>query len=250
MDRAERANEKYIQLFGEAPQEISKDPDFMNILQRFIFGEVFYEGEMEDKLRELLTISVLTTNQTFPQLKAHTKGALHTGASAEEIKETVYQCAPYIGFAKVLNALEVVNEVFESENIPLPLASQSTTTEQTRMEKGLAVQKSIFGEDITKAYENAPDNQVIIQEYLSAMCFGDFYTRTALDIKTRELITFCVLVALGGCENQIKAHIKGNLSVGNQKQTLLTALIHCILYMGFPRTLNALACINEVLADA
>ncbi len=29
------------------------------------------------------------------------------------IKEAIYQCAPYIGFPKVIDALSVVNEVFE-----------------------------------------------------------------------------------------------------------------------------------------
>ena len=169
----------------------------------------------------------------------------------EEIKETLYQCAPYIGLEKVQCALEEVNQAFERAGICNSAQKQGTVTEETRFEKGLAVQQEIFGkENINAMRSAAPQELKHIQEYLSAYCFGDFYTRTALDIKTRELITFCVLVALGGCENQIKAHIKGNLSVGNQKQTLLTALIHCILYVGFPRTLNALACINEVLADA
>ena len=49
-----------------------------------------------------------------------------------------------------------------------------------------------------------------IQDALSAMCFGDFYTRGALDVKTRELITLCVLAALGGCENQLRSHVQGS----------------------------------------
>ena len=49
----------------------------MNILQRFIFGEVFYIGNLDDKTRELITITVLATNETLPQLKAHTNAALN-----------------------------------------------------------------------------------------------------------------------------------------------------------------------------
>lgn len=51
------------------------------------------------------------------------------------------------------------------------------------------------------------------------------------------------------CEPQVKAHVGGNAAVGNRKETLLAALTVCLPYIGFPRTLNALACINEVLPE-
>ncbi|MDF1998785.1 carboxymuconolactone decarboxylase family protein [Peribacillus frigoritolerans] len=97
--------------------------------------------------------------------------------------------------------------------------------------------------------ENAPSNQKHIQEYLSAFCFGDFYTRGGLDLKTRELLTLCIISALGGAEGQVKAHVQGNKNVGNDKETLITAITHCLPYMGFPRTLNALACVNEIIPE-
>lgn len=69
-----------------------------------------------------------------------------------------------------------------------------------RLEKGIAVQSDIFGKDhIEKMRQNAPQELRHIQDYLSANCFGDYYTRTGLDIPTRELLTFTVLVAMGGC---------------------------------------------------
>ena len=84
---------------------------------------------------------------------------------------------------------------------------------------------------------------------MSAFCFGDVYTRKCLDIKTRELLTLCILSALGGCESQVKSHVFGNLNVGNDKATMLVAITHCLPYMGFPRTLNAISCINEVIPE-
>ena len=61
----------------------------------------------------------------------------------------------------------------------------------------------------------------------------------------RELITFTAICSIGGCEPQAKAHAKANLGVGNTKQTLIEAITTCLPYIGYPRTLNALACINE-----
>ncbi|MGG1400369.1 carboxymuconolactone decarboxylase family protein [Bacillus salipaludis] len=250
MDRIEKSKEKYKQLFGNGmPAASATDPDFQDILSRFIFGEVFYQGNLNDKQRELITLVVLTTNQTLPQLKAHVVAALNVGLTPVEIKEAVYQCAPYIGFPKTLNAINEVNEVFKAKNIVLPIESKKTVDEDDRFEKGLSVQVKIFGEVIANMREIAPANQKHMQDYLSAFCFGDFYTREGLDLKTRELLTLCIVSSLGGAEGQVEAHVQGNENVGNDKETLITAITHCLPYMGFPRTLNALTCINEIIPE-
>ncbi|MBG9472155.1 carboxymuconolactone decarboxylase family protein [Priestia megaterium] len=250
MKRIEKSKEKFRQLFGDGvPATYTTDPDFQDILSHFIFGEVFYQGNLDDKQRELITLVVLATNQTLPQLKAHVNAALNVGLTPVEIKEAVYQCAPYIGFPKTLNAINEVNEVFKAKNIALPIESQKTVDEDNRFQKGLAAQVEIFGDVIKQMQESAPSNQKHMQEYLSAFCFGDFYTRGGLDLKTRELLTFCIISALGGAEGQVKAHVQGNKNVGNDKETLITAITHCLPYMGFPRTLNALACVNEIIPE-
>ncbi|WP_336787969.1 carboxymuconolactone decarboxylase family protein [Paenibacillus sp. MMO-177] len=250
MNRVEKSKETYMQLFGETvPAAYSTDPDFQDILSRFIFGEVFHQGHLDHKTRELITLVVLATNQTLPQLKAHVHAALNVGLTPVEIKEAVYQCAPYLGFPKTLNAVAEINEVFHARDIALPLEGQSRVTEETRFDKGLAAQTELFGDVIAKMRESAPAGQQHIQDYLSSFCFGDFYTRGGLDLKTRELLTFCILSALGGAESQVKAHVRGNVNVGNDKETLIAAVTHCLPYMGFPRTLNALACINEIVPE-
>ncbi|MBU8589874.1 carboxymuconolactone decarboxylase family protein [Priestia megaterium] len=248
MNRIEKSEEKFKQLFGEGvPGTHATDPDFQDILSYFIFGEVFYQGNLDDKQRELITLVVLATNQTLPQLKACVSAALNVGLTPVEIKEAVYQCAPYIGFPKTLNAINEVNEVFKAKNIALPVESQKTVDEDNRFQKGLATQGEIFRDGIKKMQESAPLNQKHMQEFLSAFCFGDFYTRNGLDLKTRELLTLCIISALGGAEGQVKAHVQGNINVGNDKETLITAITHCLPYMGFPRTLNILACVNEII---
>lgn len=246
MDRIERSEEKYRQLFGQDTLAVAAtDPEFWDILQRFVFGEVFYDGPLDDRKRELITLVVLTTNQNLPQLRVHVGAALQTGLAPEAIREAVYQCAPYLGFPKVLNAVAEMNEAFRTRGIELPLAPQARVEEGDRFEKGLAVQMEIFGDAIRKSLDEAPAEQKPIREYLSAFCFGDFYTRGGLELKTRELLTFCIVSALGGAESQVRAHVRGNLRMGNSRETLMAALTHCLPYMGFPRTLNALACVTE-----
>ncbi|WP_407345657.1 carboxymuconolactone decarboxylase family protein [Pengzhenrongella phosphoraccumulans] len=85
-----------------------------------------------------------------------------------------------------------------------------------------------------------------LQRYLSANCFGDHYTRTGLDLRTRELLTFAMLVSLGGCEPQVAGHIAANLRVGNGRARLIDVLTQLLPYIGYPRTLNGLRAIDDV----
>lgn len=250
MDRVKRSEEKIKALFADIDHSAATtDPDFLEIQNRFIYGDVAYQGTLSDKMRELITLVVLTTSQTLEPVAEHVRAALNVEVSPVEIKEALYQCAPYIGFPKTAESLARVNVVFREKNISLPVESQKQVTEETRFEKGLMVQKSIFGDIIDQMHKNAPENLKHIQNYLSAFCFGDIYTRSGLDLPTREILTLCILITLGGCESQVKAHINGNLSVGNSRETLISVISQCVPYIGFPRTLNALSCLNEVIPD-
>lgn len=244
--RSERAQHKYHELFGPTSLQDATDPELMAIMDRFIFGEVFYTGNLDDKTRELVTITVLTTNQTLPQLKEHTNAALNIGVSPIEIREVVYQCAPFIGFPKVLNALDSINSVFKSRGIKLPLDNKGTVQENERLEKGREKQFPLYGDGMKKYMANLPGELgTTIPDMLTVSCFGDFYTREGLDIKTRELMIYCVLTALGGTERQMASHVLGNLKVGNSKETLISAMVQCYPYIGFPRISNAINIIKE-----
>ncbi len=250
MNRTEKAAETMRALYGEARNGLAaSDPEFAAIKERLIYGEVYAEKKLSAKLRELVILVVAATNQTMNEVRRHAAAALAAGVKPEEIREAVYHCAPYIGLGKAENAVNAVDEVFAEKDIALPLASGQTVTEESRLADGIAAQKSIFGEHIDAMRAAAPENQKNIQDYLSAYCFGDFYTRRFLTIPERELLTFAILAAQGGCEPQVRAHVGGNAAVGNGKETLLAALTVCLPYIGFPRTLNALGCVNEVLPE-
>lgn len=250
MDRIENCKQKFAELFGGKPTENEgNDPEFMRILQRFIFGEVCYEGSLDNRMRELVTITVLTVNQTLPQLKAHTVACLNTGLTPQEIREAVYQCAPFIGFSKTLNAIAVMDEVFKERGIALPLGSGETITEADRYERGLALQAPIYGTEISERYGWLPAGFAeAVPRYLTELCFSDFMTRKFLDGKTRELLTVVMLAAMGGAEVQVRSHAEGALKAGNTKEEVVCALVHAMPYMGIPRLFNALNCSKDVLS--
>jgi 4-carboxymuconolactone decarboxylase len=246
-NRVERAEKKYQELFGAKPDlSESNDPELMRMLQRLIFGETFYIGNLDDKTRELITITVLTTDQTLPQLKAHTNAALNIGVTPIQIRESIYQLGPFIGYPKVLNAVNIINEVFESRGIDLPLEDQSTIDEDQRFEKGREKQYPLYGDQMKEYMSDLPEEFAeAIPRILTESLFGDYYTREGLELQTRELLIFCALAALGGTERQMASHAIGNLKVGNDKETLLSAMVQIYPYVGFPRVSNAIAIIKE-----
>ncbi len=251
MNRIERSKRTYEKLFNQVQSVAGyDDPELMTILQRFIFGEVFYIGNLSDTTRELITITALATNQTLPQLKVHTGAALNIGVDPVTIREVIYQLAPFIGYPKVLNALDTINSVFKSRNIQLPLQNEATTTEEQRFERGKEMQYPLYGDGMKQNMKDLPGVFAeAIPRLLTETCFGDFYTRNGLDLKTRELMIFAALVTLGGTERQLASHAVGNLKVGNDNETLFSALVQLYPYIGFPRIANAIYTISNVKID-
>ena len=225
------------------------DPELIEMFDNFAFDEVISYGNLDTRTRVMVILASMIASQTLSEYKVMLGAALNVGVTPVEIKEIVYQSVPYVGIAKVFDFIHATNEVLQSRGIQLPLEGQSTTSQETRYEKGLEVQKQIFGEMIDKMYNDSPKDQLHIQKYLSANCFGDYYTRSGIDMKTRELLTFAMLISLGGAETQVKGHIQGNANVGSDKQTLLSVVTQLLPYIGYPRTLNAIKCLNEVLPE-
>jgi 4-carboxymuconolactone decarboxylase len=84
-----------------------------------------------------------------------------------------------------------------------------------------------------------------VPRLLIEFCFGDFYTRSGLDLARRELLVLCLLATLG-LEMQLRGHALGNLKAGNSTETMLTAMVHCLPFIGFPYALNAIRVIKNL----
>ncbi len=238
-------------VFSEGiPVDGAKNPELFEIFDNFVLGEVLGHGGLDARTRLMCILASNVASQGRAAFRATLDAALGAGVTPVEVKEVLYQAVPYVGMAKVADFIGAANDVLEARGVGLPLEGQSTTTPADRFEKGLAVQRSIFGAGhIDAMREAAPENQKHIQQYLSDNCFGDFLTRGVLDVKTRELVTFSLLVSLGGCEPQVKGHIAGNANLGNDKAVLLAVVTQLLPYIGYPRTLNAIGCLNEVLPE-
>ncbi|HVM70664.1 MAG TPA: carboxymuconolactone decarboxylase family protein [Anaerolineales bacterium] len=248
---SETARKNHEELFPKRKSTLAvTDPELIDVFDNFAFDEVLAYGNLDTRTRLMVILASMIASQALGEYKVMLGGALNVGVTPVEVKEIVYQAVPYVGMAKVFDFIHATNEILESRGVQLPLEGQSTTTPETRFENGFALQKAMIGaERIDQMYADSPANQIHIQEYLSANCFGDYVIRNGVDVKTRELLTVSMLLSLGGCEPQLKGHIQTNVNVGNDKQTLLSVVTQLLPYVGYPRTLNAIRCINEVLPE-
>jgi 4-carboxymuconolactone decarboxylase len=248
MALSEGARRNHDELF---PDHVSTlrvtDPEFIEYFDNFAFDEVLRYGSLDTKTRLMVQLASMIACQALSEYRVMLGAALTVGVTPVEVKEIVYQAVPYVGMAKVFDFIHSTNDVLADHGIQLPLEGQSTTTPETREEKGLVVEKQIVGADVVDhLYASASADEIHFQHLLSANCFGDHYTRTGIDVRTRELLTFAMLVSLGGCEPQARGHVAANLNAGNDRGVLLSVITQLLPFIGYPRTLNALRVISEV----
>ena len=218
------------------------DAEFMEIFEQFAFDEVVHEEgqELDDQTRYMAILATLIGCQGKEAFRMMLPKAFDAGVTSVMVKEVIYQSVDYVGFGRMLPFLEITNEVLLEKGIPLPVEKRATTNSDNRLEKGAQAQADIFGEQMKEAWKSGHINR-----WLAANCFGDYYTREGLDLAQREMITFCFLMAQGGCEPQLTAHAKGNMNLGNDKEFLMRVVSQCLPYIGYPRSLNAISCVNK-----
>ncbi|HJD26044.1 MAG TPA: carboxymuconolactone decarboxylase family protein [Candidatus Blautia intestinipullorum] len=222
------------------------DPEFAERFEHFAFEEVVHEkGQTLDEVtRHMAVLAALLGCQGVDAFRLEVPRALDAGVTPVMVKEIVYQAVDYLGIGRVLPFLDAVNDILTDHGISLPLEGQATTTMEDRLEKGAQAQADIFGSHMKEAWKTGHINR-----WLASNCFGDYYTRKGLDLKQREMITFCFLSAQGGCEPQLTAHAKGNMNLGNDKEFLTKVVSQCLPYIGYPRSLNAINCINKAAGE-
>jgi 4-carboxymuconolactone decarboxylase len=258
------AEEYHTRMFPDYQSDFKRtDPEFIERFDNFAFDEVIKQtsDKLDDHTRFICYLATLLGCQGIDEYRALLPAALNMGVTPVEVKEIVYQATAYLGIGRVFPFLKATNEIFDQRGIALPLSPQAQTTQENRREAGTQAQVDCFGEGMRDFWKSGPEDSRHINLWLADNCFGDYYTRTGLDMKSdsqsniahhpmamRELITFCFLAAQGSCEPQLKGHINGNYHVGNDKDFLIAVISSNLPFIGYPRTLNALNCIREVEA--
>lgn len=248
MEQSQAAT-RYLDEMGPGPRDslARTDPEFTARLNTFAFDEVVNEPSAELPARErfLAILAALMGCQGVGEFIFMVTGALNFGVTPVEVKEVVYQGTAYLGMGRALPFVRAVNEVLAERGVNLPLPGQETTTAETRLAAGNDVQVRYFGDGMRESWKSGAAERSHINKWLADNCFGDYYTRAGLSDRDREMITFCFIAALGGCEPQLTSHATGNMNLGNDKDFLYRVVSQILPYIGYPRSLNALACVDK-----
>ena len=224
------------------------DPEFAERFAYFAGEEVPGEpaAALPARERHLAILAALLGCQGTDQFRATLAEALDLEAvTPVEAREVVYQGTAYLGIGRTRPFLTAMNEVFAQKGVELPLPAQGTTTLETRGAAGNQKQTDYFGEGMRENWKTGPAERANVNLWLAENCFGDYYTRDGLSDLDREMVTLCYLVAQGGCEPQATAHAGANLNLGRTKDFLYRVVMQILPYIGYPRSLNALSCIDN-----
>lgn len=224
------------------------DPEFAERFAYFAGEEVPGEpaAALPARERHLAILAALLGCQGTDQFRATLAEALDLEAvTPVEAREVVYQGTAYLGIGRTRPFLTAMNEVFAQKGVELPLPAQGTTTLETRGAAGNQKQTDYFGEGMRENWKTGPAERANVNLWFAENCFGDYYTRDGLSDLDREMVTLCYLVAQGGCEPQATAHAGANLNLGRTKDFLYRVVMQILPYIGYPRSLNALSCIDN-----
>ncbi len=186
----------------------------------------FISDNLSVRLQHLSRLASISSNQALDKIEDEIKSALSDGLKAVEIKEAIYHSGAYCGFTRAAAALDRADEILNSLGEDVTYKSRITSTEETRYNDGLTVQRFLFGPQIGTITDGMEESLKMQTLFLSGICFGDFYNRVGLPLYEREFITLCTIAGNGNCRGQLGGHVGGNLNVGHPKDMLRAAMLY------------------------
>ena len=227
-------------LFGAAAET---NTEFAERFSQFAV-QAAEESRLDAPTRALAVLACLLGCQGVEAFERMIAPARQAGVTAAQIREVVYQATAYLGIGRVLPFVEAADRALARFDGTVPQAEPFVPWEE-RQPRGTQAQVEIFGDGMQDFWRSGPEDSRHINRWLAENCFGDYYTRPALDLRCREMLTFCYLAAQGGCEPQLISHAAANLRMGNDVPFLIGVISACLPYIGYPRSLNALQCVRK-----
>lgn len=135
-------------------------------------------------------------------------------------------------------------------NTPQPSPSQQARQarpDDAAFQAGIDTRTQVMGaEFVDRAFGNATDFTLPMQEFITKNAWGNVWQRPGLDMKARSLITVAMLTALGK-QQELKGHVRGALNNGATPEELREVMLHATVYCGFPAAIDAFRTVTEVV---
>ncbi len=115
----QRGIETMHQLWGEKLTDQMRatwsaaNSDVERYVTGFALGEVWSRPGLDLKTRSLISLAAAVALEREGQIRLHTHGALHSGATPTEVTETIIQLMIYASFPAAWQAMVIVREVID-----------------------------------------------------------------------------------------------------------------------------------------
>lgn len=93
----------------------SFEREFQEFLTRNAWGAVWTRPGLDQKIRSLLTIALLASQGRSEELRLHVSATRNTGASVEEIRETLIHVGVYAGVPASVAAFRIAKEALQED---------------------------------------------------------------------------------------------------------------------------------------
>ncbi|WP_233129743.1 carboxymuconolactone decarboxylase family protein [Salimicrobium humidisoli] len=120
--------------------------------------------------------------------------------------------------------------------------------ENSRYEAGQKVMEELFSEQVRQDMKGMKDVSPDLWDMIVSFGFGDLYSRKALSLSQREIVTITSLITQGAFD-QLKVHLEAALNVGLSREEITEIIIQCTGYVGFPKAVQAMQIAAEVFQE-
>jgi 4-carboxymuconolactone decarboxylase len=216
------------------------DQGLADMLDEYVFDEVFANSSLSDSDRQLCIIASLIVQSHFNQSDFHLNVAAKVDVPLTKIIGLIVHCIPFSGWPKGASAVTALIEWAERNDVALPASSIEATYGSSNPD--FTQLGRLKGREI---YADYPGLEQVVEQMnpgLSKLVtegiFGRVYGRKDLDIRERQLTAVAILTSLQRLP-QLESHIKGAFMVGCKDSEIAEVIKLMHLYAGWPATLNA-----------
>jgi len=122
-------------------------------------------------------------------------------------------------------------------------------TRDPLFKKGLKIRKAVVGSEYVERRLSAANEYTWpFEELATKFAWGAVWSRPGLSRKTRSFLNLAALTAMN-MRHELKTHIRAALRNGLKRKEVAEALLHCAVYCGFPKALDALRLMQEVFEE-
>lgn len=116
-----------------------------------------------------------------------------------------------------------------------------------RFKRGLEIRRSVLGAKyVDNSVQNTDPFMVPLQKLVTEYCWGEIWSRTGLDKRTRSLLNLAMLSALNR-PHEVRLHTLGALNNGVTKEEIQEVLLQVAIYCGVPAALDSAKAAKEVI---